>query len=154
MITDAGTKNVQLSQFPHSFDEPTSSHGPNTTLSWAETVTTEGSNPDKVFRIHLPDDDGFAKAVEDQKSRKYWDWKPDSKKSETHCARAAYDALKAGGLPIDPSADQKSGQLLPGTLGDLLGDLAKSPKPGGANWTIEQLSTDYNKIINTKPSKR
>ena len=36
---------------------------------WGETVQEEAVVPDKVFRIHLPNEAGFAAAVKDQESR-------------------------------------------------------------------------------------
>jgi len=91
----------------------------------------------------LPNGPGFDAAVKDHASRKTWLSDPITK-NQTHCARAGYDALKAGGLPVK---GQDSGQVLPGTLGDILKTMAKAPAPNGATWSIQAISTDYSKII-------
>ncbi|MFO1511502.1 MAG: RHS repeat-associated core domain-containing protein [Verrucomicrobiota bacterium] len=123
MVKEAGKKEVLLSQFPHGAGQPTTSRGPNTKLSVGETKKEEGGPASAVFRIHLPNDNAFTNAVKDHVSRPIWDFKP-SKTNETHCARAGYDCLKAGGLPL---TGQDKGQILPGTLQDLLDELAKNP---------------------------
>ena len=143
MVTEAGTKHVYVSQFPHAFGQASKPKGPNTKLNWTETVTEEGSSPDNVFRVHLPNGTAFDAAVKDHVSRATWSAVPITK-NQTHCARAGYDTLKAGGLPLK---GHDSGRLLPGTLGDMLQTMTKTASPGGATWTIKSISTDYNSII-------
>jgi RHS repeat-associated protein len=143
MITKAGTKHVYQSQFPYPFGARPRVEGDNTKYDWAQTVTAEESAPDNVFRVHLPNGAAFDAAVRDHVSRKTWTAKPKTR-DETHCARAGYDLLKAGGLPV---RGEDTGQVFPGTLGNILENLAKTPAPNGATWSIKAMPTDYNKII-------
>ena len=41
-------------------------------------------------------DDAFDKMVKEQIGKGVWDWTP-SAPNETHCSKAAYEALKTGG---------------------------------------------------------
>ena len=116
MITEHGSQSVLLSQFPHQAGAPTAMRGPNNKLSFQETNKEEGRKPDKVMTVYVPNDEAFDAAVKDHTERKWWDTKP-SKSDETHCARAAYDALKSGGVPL---SGQEKGQILPGTVGRML----------------------------------
>ena len=122
-MKEAGKKEVLLSQFPHAAGAPSKPSGPNTKLSLSETRKEEGEIENARFRIHLPDDNKFNKAVKDHSTRPTWTARPNSP-SETHCARAGYDCLKAGGLPLQ---GQDDGQILPGTLEDLINDLLNNP---------------------------
>jgi hypothetical protein len=108
--------NVLTSQFPHPAGGSSCPHGPNNKLTKPETEKEEGGPADEVYYVWVPDDAAFDKSVADHVGRKFWDWKP-SKPDQTHCTRAAYDALKAGKVPL---SGQDTGQILPGTLGDLL----------------------------------
>ncbi len=139
MITDARTKDVELSQFPRPTYLP--GIGRNKKLDWGETVQEEAVVPDKVFRIHLPNEAGFAAAVKDQVSRTIWRAEPMGK-NETDCSVAAYAALKAGGLPLAPSG----AGLMPGTLGDTLQGMTKMPQTT-TDWSVEGISTVYKDIL-------
>jgi RHS repeat-associated protein len=95
-ITDDRTLKVELSQFP----EPHGTKGVNTFKTWAQTLAKEdGRLPDAEYRVHLPNDDAFASAVKDHRTRPIWDWWPTGK-TETHCAFSTASALIAGGVPI------------------------------------------------------
>jgi len=139
MITDARTKDVELSQFPRPTYLP--GIGRNKKLDWGETVQEEAVVPDKVFRIHLPNEAGFAAAVKDQVSRTIWRAEPTGK-NETDCSVASYAALKAGGLPLAPSG----AGLMPGTLGDTLQGMTKMPQTT-TDWSVEGISTVYKDIL-------
>ena len=96
LITDAGTHNVELSQFP----DPSGMKGKNVRKTWDETVAREdGRQPDDEFLVHLPNDGGFNAAVQDHLHRPTWDWWPTGP-SQTHCAYSSASALIAGGLPV------------------------------------------------------
>jgi RHS repeat-associated protein len=110
---------VILSQFPN----PHASHGHNVTESWEDTLDREGRDPDRVFKIFVPDDAAFDKVAHERRLRDDWDWKPNSPK-ETNCVEAADSALLAGGLPLDRY------YLWPGYLGDDLQKLSQKKKQG------------------------
>ncbi len=112
-----------VSQFPHDVGQSSKPRGPNTRLSLDDTRKEEGGLETVRFRIHLPNDDAFNKVVRDEVGRPYWNWDP-TKTNQTHCARSAYDALKAGGLPIH---GKDRGQIFPGQLEDILETFAKNP---------------------------
>jgi uncharacterized protein RhaS with RHS repeats len=122
MVTQAGTTNVLLSQFPRRFDESARLVGTNHLFTYAQTTNTESGPPYSVFRVHLTNDVAFQNAVSDHTNRSTWHFKP-SGTNQTHCTRAAYDALKAGGISL---SGEDSGQVLPGTLHDLLQKLSKT----------------------------
>jgi RHS repeat-associated protein len=69
MVKEAGTTNVLLSQFPHALGQPSHHKGPNTKLNYADTLKAEGRPPNALFRVHVPNDDAFKKAVADHTSR-------------------------------------------------------------------------------------
>jgi hypothetical protein len=117
MITKAGTPHVILSQFPHAVGQPTAPKGPNTLLSVVDTEAEEARPPGIVFRVRVPDDEAFEQMAANHRARPIWDWDP-TPPMETHCARSAYDALRAGGVPIDPDgryviADGETNQIIP-----------------------------------------
>jgi len=132
MITEYNaTKDVILSQFPKKMWISSN----NTLKNIQQTSDKEYGRPaDKKFLIRIPDDKAFDSVVADHVGRKTWNWKP-STDDQTHCARSAYDALKAGGLPL---AGQDKGQILPGTLGDLLDNLSKTSSPRNG-WRVEKI---------------
>jgi RHS repeat-associated protein len=117
MVTESGSATVLLSQFPHGPGGDRRPEGPNKQLSYEETLREEGRPPDHVLKVNVPNDAAFNAEVADHTRRLAWSWLPKGNE-ETHCARAAYDSLKAGGVPL---VGQDSGQILPGTLGGLLG---------------------------------
>ena len=119
MITEAGTTKVILSQFP----EHSAPKGPNKLLSYDQTLKREGTAPDVIYRVQVEDDQAFDKTAHDHATRPIWIADPIFK-SETHCTRAAYDSLQAGGLSV--GWWHNSGQILPGTLADILAGLARS----------------------------
>lgn len=101
MITEAEATQVLLSQFPHAVGQPSVPRGPNTLLSFSETEAEEARPAGIVFRVNVPDDLSFDLMAADHRARPIWDWDP-IPPTQTHCARAAYDALRAGSVPIDP----------------------------------------------------
>jgi hypothetical protein len=114
MVIDDGTQNVEVSQFPHGVGEPSKPKGPNHTLSFSDTSTEEqGRTPDAKFFVHLPNPTAFHARVDNETKRQWWDWDPHGP-NETQCARAGYDVLKAGGLPLWGYGDQ--GLIMPGWL--------------------------------------
>ncbi len=125
MVTEAGTKTVLLSQFPHVPGGASTSNGPNVKMNYFDTMMAELDVPTKIFRVYVPDDAKFDAAVLDHITRKNWNWWP-TNNSQTHCARSAHDALSAGGVPMGSN----TGQILPGTVGDALSSLAKKPGSG------------------------
>jgi len=131
MITEHDSDDVILSLFP----ETRARSGPNTQLDKAKTLAREdGRLPDKKFTVHVPDDAAFDKAVANHTARKIWNWLP-TNDNETHCGRSAYDALKAGGIPLQ---GQDKGQILPGTLEDLLYELSKKSSPKNS-WEVNKI---------------
>jgi len=109
LMTEAGTHNVMLSQFP----EPHGMKEKNTWLDWNDTVKREeGRQPDDGFHVRLPDGRNVAVAVINHKDRPIWDWWPTGP-TETHCAYSVASALIAGGLPIQLSGTH---EILPDAL--------------------------------------
>jgi hypothetical protein len=131
MITEGTSRTAILSQYPHAYGGDSAGHGPNILFDFEQTMATSG-RPDKIFKVTIPDDIAFDRTAKQNIAphRPWWDWLPERRKGETHCARAGYDALKAGGLPLigqDAKPDEWE-QILPGTLGDLLDRLAAKAK--------------------------
>jgi hypothetical protein len=129
MVIDDGTQNVEVSQFPHGVGEPSTPRGPNHTLSYNDTYTEEQNrNPDSKFLVHLPNPTAFHAQVENEThTRKIWDWDPHGP-NETQCARAGYDVLKAGGLPLWGYGGQ--GLIMPGWLSVKLNRFVNSQASG------------------------
>jgi RHS repeat-associated protein len=124
MVTEINGKMI-VSQFP----DPHGRHGTNTTLDLPQTKAAEGQRqPDLMFKVFVPNDAEFDSAAATERAMKFWDFNPDSKKSETNCVQAAGNALSAGGVPV-------GSHTLPGYLGDDLARLSKVHKPGQA-WTV------------------
>ena len=126
MVTPSDSTTVLLSQFPHALGLPTSIEGPNTRLSFQDTRTAEQSDVSVVYGVTVPDGDVFMSMVNNEVARPIWSWDPEPP-TQTHCARAAYDALKAGGVPIDPANDYviangEHNEILPDTVWSLLSD--------------------------------
>jgi RHS repeat-associated protein len=111
--------NVLLSQFP----DPHGTHGTNITLDYLNTVIKEGRNPDAVYRVFVPNDARFDEAVRNYRDRRWWDYNPNAKKSETNCVDSVAGALQQGEVPVHP-------WFLPGPFGDELRDLSRVNAPG------------------------
>ena len=136
MVIDDGTQNVEVSQFPHGVGEPSTTRGPNHTLSYADTFTEEARNPDSKFLVHLPNPSAFhAQVYNETKTRKIWDWDPHGP-NETQCARAGYDVLKAGGLPLWGYGGQ--GLIMPGWLSVKLNQFVNFNSPN-KNYSVERI---------------
>ncbi len=125
MITEANSTEVKLSQYMKKPGEESQASGPNTKFEYRDTMIEQKDLPTKIFRAELSNDVAFDASVADHVGRKTWDYYPDLS-NETHCSRAGYDALQAGGLPL-PKNDK---QVMPGTLGRELDKLAKPAKEG------------------------
>jgi hypothetical protein len=122
-----------LSQFPYRPGQGRRPRGPNNKLSFQQTYKEEGNDPDAIFELVIDEafSTKFQTAVADHVGRPIWDWNPMPPK-ETHCARAAYDALRAGGVPIDPRnwyviKDGEMNEILPNSVWRLLEDAGFRP---------------------------
>ncbi|HUN92015.1 MAG TPA: hypothetical protein VMU33_08155 [Burkholderiaceae bacterium] len=129
MISESDTS-VDVSQFPHGLGGEPTPWGPNTTLTFSQTNTEMDRPPGVVYTIDIPDPAAFAAAANDHRSRPDWCWDPEPP-FETHCARAAYDVLKAGGVNIDAAGDYaitngERREIIPNTLWSLLEDLPQA----------------------------
>jgi hypothetical protein len=126
MVSDPSTNTALLSQFPHRLGQASVPKGPNILIPFADTYTLEGGNPDVIFEITISDNmiAAFNPQVQNELARPIWDWDP-TPPTQTHCARSAYDALKAGGLNIDPTnqyaiQNGQTNEILPNSLWSLL----------------------------------
>jgi RHS repeat-associated protein len=119
-----------LSPFP----DPRGTHGANKARDYPQTVDYEGRDPDRVFRVTVPDDAGFDKAAGVHKARTNWDWTPsdDEKDSETNCVVAAANSLQKGGVPVKSS-------MWPGNLGADLNDMSKKKPEKGQKWKVVEV---------------
>ncbi len=99
------------------------------------TYIAEGNDaPDDLFEVFVPDDAAFDSEACKQKKSDYWDWRPNTSQGETHCSRAAYNLLKAGGVPV---SGQDRGQILPNTLGSILNRMVGQTQGAGPNgWQV------------------
>ena len=105
MVTEANSKQVILSQFPHR-------HffwGRNQTKDFAQTMAAEGHSASEVWRVYVPDDKAFDQTAAHERSLPKWSWDPG--KETTQCSIAASRALEAGGVKINT---MKEGTLMPG----------------------------------------
>jgi hypothetical protein len=140
MVTMHCSKNVFLSQYPH---PPGGSHapgGPNYHYSFDQTYLAQARPASVIYMVTLPNDRAFKKMVEDQRRRKSWVIVPHNA-NQTHCARAASDALIAGGLQT-LSLQDNGGSILPDELDAYLGRIAflQAGVPPTRNWTVRQRS--------------
>jgi len=127
MIANPSSNVSLLSQFPHGLGQPSVPKGPNICLSFTDTYKAEDdSMPDAIFEISIQDQFlvAFQAMRENHLARPIWDWDPTAP-TQTHCARSAYDSLRAGGIAIDPDgawviADGETCEILPNTLWYLL----------------------------------
>jgi hypothetical protein len=82
--------------------------------------------PASIWAITLPDRMVFEAEAAHQRGLPQWFAYPaENSTSATHCARAAVQALKAAGVPINKGRKRDDGgQILPATLDDILRELA------------------------------
>jgi hypothetical protein len=125
MVAEHGTKDIVVSQFPI----PSGPSEPNVQKTFDETMAYEKGDSDHLYVVDVPDSAGMYKAAEDHETRPTWNWDPKGP-NETHCARSAYAALQAGGVPL---TGHDTGQLLPGNFGDLLKNLGYTDQYGPRN---------------------
>jgi RHS repeat-associated protein len=116
---------VLLSQFPKK-------HGvmsPNDQRSYEKTKKSEdGRSPDAVYKVHVPDDEKFDRAVAQKSKATTWLARPVTD-NQTNCAEAVASALQSGGVKINEQNTFvfiPQTPLLPGVLQDALDKLAKS----------------------------
>lgn len=93
--------------------------------NWSQSLQREGRQPNRVFKVWIPNDAGFDKAVDQQRNMPTWDWNPNNT-NQTNCVAALSRAMNAGGVPA-PS------DLWPGNFGDWLSNQA----------SYTQLSNDF-----------
>jgi hypothetical protein len=135
VFDDDGTQHVEVSQFPHPPGAPSRPKGRNYTFTYNDTRQAEQQrDPNKKFLVHLPYEIAFHNEVDDQQSRPWWVWWPHGP-NETQCARAGYDVLKAGGLPL---WGHNSGEIMPGALGLALDRFANS-KNQNNTYSVERI---------------
>ncbi len=134
MIIDHATTGMsEVSQFPTPREHL---HGINTRLDYVNTFKAEEQHVPEKFLVHLPNDDAFYAEVFDQVfTRTVWNWWPTGP-NETQCARAAYDVLKAGGLPLWGYGWQ--GEITPGDVYFKLRQLATQNNPSNP-WSVEPI---------------
>lgn len=161
MLSDPTSNTALLSQFPHQLGEPSVPKGPNVFLNYSETFAAEGGPPDVVFSITIADQyiAPFQSARLDHLTRPVWDWDP-APPTETHCARSAYDALRAARMPIDPLDEYVIGQgerreILPNTLWHLLTQIGKVPiAQTGANLAVDDILAKESAVAFARSSTR
>ena len=133
MVSDPSTNTALLSQFPHRFGQASVPKGPNILMPFSETYLEEEGVPDVIYEITISDASvaAFQTMASNHLNRPIWDWDP-TPPTQTHCARAVYDSLKAGGLPIDPTnqyviKDGQTNEILPNSLWKLMEDAGIQP---------------------------
>ena len=124
MVTEPGTENVILSQFPHAAGAPTVAYGPNTCLTFGQTYDEEARDPSIVFIASIVNPEAFDTMALNHRNRPIWDWDP-TPPTQTHCARSGYDTLQAGGVAIDLEGryvitNGETNEIIPNTLWYLL----------------------------------
>jgi hypothetical protein len=135
MVTDGETHTAKVSQFPHWLGEKSAMKGPNRKWEYDSTVNWEGPAYTEFF-VHLPNPPAFDAAVYNETiTRKLWVWDPHGP-NQTQCARAAYDVLKAGGLPLWGYGDQ--GEIMPGWLSVKLNQFVNFNSPN-KNYSVERI---------------
>jgi RHS repeat-associated protein len=132
MVTEHNSEKIISSPFP----SPRGRHEHMYNKPYGLTYIAEGDDaPDDLFEVFVPDDAAFNSEARKQNKMTTWDWLPDVCKSETHCARAAYNMLKAGGVPV---SGQDQGQIFPNTLGNILRNLAHQQQGASPNnWQVD-----------------
>lgn len=120
------------------------------------------SPPVGVFEIILPDGPAFMQEVHVQKDiiKKWGAFPGVGSRTHTHCARAASQALQAGGgLPINSTFSQvdDGGQIFPKTLHKILSHLAgvnqrnKSGEPHA--WSVQLRHGCLSPLVPLAPAK-
>jgi hypothetical protein len=142
MVTGHCSHIVYLSQYPHVPGGASTSKGPNVRYTYAQTYAAQARLPSAVFMVTLPDDAKFRGMVRDHQDRKFWSAIPDTP-NETHCVRAASDALIAGGLQSLMPRDD-GGAILPGQFYAYLSRIAfiQLGKPQKVAWRVSLRSGD------------
>jgi hypothetical protein len=87
----------------------------------------EGRDPDRIFKVFVPDDAPFDKAAENHRNRGGWFFDP-REEQETNCVYAVDAALNAGGVPVGTFK-------FPGYLGSKLEKMSKVKK-AGQKWSV------------------
>ena len=153
MVSDPTTNTSLLSQFPHLPGQAAAPRGPNILMSFSNTYALEGGNPDVVYEITIADNmiAAFNAQVRNEVARPTWDWDPTPPK-ETHCTRAAYDALMAGGLGIDPGnryaiQNGQTNEILPNSLWSLMEAAGYQPISQNAVNLDPQTISDNEKAV-------
>jgi hypothetical protein len=117
-----------VNQYPHLPDGPSASEGINRFWSYQDTLAGAKSPPAAVYTVTLPDGEGFQREARYQTTgiRRWGAIPAVNSKTHTHCARAASQAMQAGGLPINSTFNQMDdgGQILPKTIHKILTHLA------------------------------
>jgi hypothetical protein len=136
MVTGHCSHIVYLSQYPHVPGGASTSKGPNVRYTYAQTYAAQARLPSAVFMVTLPDDAKFRGMVRDHQDRKFWKVRPNAV-GETHCARAAADALSAGGLKSLAQLDDGF-QIFPDELYGYLSRIAfyQQGQPQKVPWRV------------------
>ncbi len=132
MVTEADSKTVLTSQYPHPPGGASMPFGYNHKLSYDETFAEQGNIPPAAkHTVWVNDDIKADAAASDHQLRKWWSAQPYRRVTNaTHCGRAAFDVIKEGGFfkgsTTDNSWWMESGQMLPMTLDDLIREQCKT----------------------------
>jgi hypothetical protein len=115
MVTARCSRSVYLSQYPHQPGVGSrTAGGPNNFYTFEQTYAAQARPAAAIFMVTVPDEAKFRQVVNNHRRRTRWaafPWGAD----QTHCARAAADALTAGGLATLAALDD-GGQILPDEL--------------------------------------
>ncbi len=149
MLTTPCGGHAYTSQFPHGQGEDSTAEGPNTYLTFQQTLREEKAPPRVIYAVRIPDGEGFIKEASRQVHRipRWGAIIAVGSTTHTHCARAAAESLKAGGLPINSSfyKPDDGGQILPHSMNQILARMMgvsarnqKSVQRGGEpiNWSV------------------
>jgi hypothetical protein len=126
MLTSHCGRAIYTNQFPHEPGEDSSFSGSNTLWTYDEVMQNAKNLPASIWAITLPDRMAFEKEAARRRGLVDWFAYPaENSRDATHCARAAVQALKAGGVPINKGRKRDDGgQILPATLDGILSELA------------------------------
>lgn len=90
-----------LSQFPHEVGGTPWVVGPNTMLTWQQTMIEEQRDPTAVYRVHLSDDFGFDWQASRNRDKERWQALPHEYTGNgTNCTVAVQEALEDGGIQV------------------------------------------------------